>query len=50
MTTIMLDVIEDEKLTSEEENAILEYERDKRNGVLSTYSLEETRGRLGLDS
>ena len=41
-------VTEDEKLTLEEEEAILEYEKDKRSGVLTTYSLEEMRESLGL--
>ena len=44
-----IDVIEEEKLTPEEEEAILEYEKNKRGGVFSTYSLEEVRRRLGLD-
>jgi len=45
-----LETMTDEKLTPEEEAAILEYEKDKRDGVLITYSLEEIRRRLGLDN
>ena len=49
MVTV-IDSIEIEELTIEEESAILEYEWDKQNGKLLTYSLEEVRRHLELDN